>query len=60
MQAISVTNSGYTKFFREHLREKSFTAKLVNKNELLYRYYCKKTLEISNPWWETANKSFLI
>ena len=41
MQAINVTNSGYTKIFRKHLRELSFTAELVkeNVNELLYRYY---------------------
>ena len=35
MQAINVTNSGYTKIFRKHLRELSFTAELVKKTSFL-------------------------
>ena len=37
-----------------------FTAKLVKENELPYRHYLKENFEIFNPWWKTANKSFLI
>ena len=60
MQTINGTNKSWKKLFREHPRGFPFTVKLVKENELPYRYYRKENFEISNPWWKTANKSFLI